>query len=69
MKFERFTGDCRKHHQIPSKMAVGQIVARKKIKPYYVATLKTYMRRAIRDHGMEFSHGWDGDTYAIRRDK
>jgi len=52
----------------PLKMNVGQIVERKTSKSY-AAQLMVAMRKAMRDHGMEFSHKWDGDVYTIRRDK
>jgi len=69
MEFERFTGVHRaRKWALPANMEVGQVVVRKTNRAY-VNHLAVAMRKAMRDHGMEFSHGWDGDKYAIRRDK
>ena len=69
MDLERFTGERHaRKRAMPERMDVGQIVVRKPNRAY-VRHLAVRMRKAMREHGMEFSHGWDGDKYAIRRDK
>jgi len=66
MAFERFTG-ARK--VTPARMEIGQIVIRKSIARKTITALRTAMRKAMRDHGMQFSVDEGDGWYAIRRDK
>ena len=69
MTFKKFTGAKDELRARPDRMTIGQVVIRKNIKRDYLAQLKMAMRKAMKDRHMEFSVGWDGADYAIRRDK
>lgn len=79
--FEKFTGEymtarARRTKPTPASMVVGEIVVRKNCRRTSISGLRSLMRRAMREHGMEFSVELvraeklsDGMVFSIRRDK
>lgn len=67
-KFERFVGG-RQNRPRPKRMEIGQVVVRKNMDAQKIRQLKTAMRKAMREHGFEFSVAQEGRTYVIRRDR
>jgi hypothetical protein len=68
MKLEKYQPEKTHAGPTPEHMAIGQIVTRQNPKRAAVAHLRFMMRKAMTKK-MEFSHGWDGKNYVIRRDK